>query len=52
MIFRTEDVNEPWDGTVKEARSPSNVFNYLIYYTCMSAPDKKLRKYGSVTIVR
>ena len=52
MIFRTEDVNEPWDGTVKGARSPSNVFTYVIYYTCMSAPDHKERKVGSVTIVR
>ncbi|MBR4217838.1 MAG: VCBS repeat-containing protein [Bacteroidales bacterium] len=52
MVFRTEDVNEPWDGTVKGARSPSNVFTYVIYYTCMSAPDHKERKVGSVTIVR
>ena len=52
MIFRTEDVNEPWDGKVKGSRSPSNVFNYVIYYTCMSAPDHKERKVGSVTIVR
>ncbi len=52
MIFHTDDVNEAWDGTVKGARSPSNVFTYVIYYTCMSAPDHKERKVGSVTIVR
>ncbi len=52
MIFRTEDVNEAWDGTVKGTRLPSDVFTYVIYYTCMSAPDHKERKVGSVTIVR
>lgn len=52
IIFRTDDYNQGWDGTIKGKLAPTNVFTYLIYYTCMSAPDKLMTKNGSITIIR
>jgi gliding motility-associated-like protein len=51
LMFRT-DTYTPWDGTNNGKDAAIGVYTYVIDYTCVSNPDKKQQKQGSISILR
>ena len=51
-VFKTEDPEEKWDGTIHGQKAADGVYYYVFTYACMSAPDDKISKHGSITLIR
>ena len=52
-VFKTEDPEDAWDGTIHgHAQAADGVYYYVFTYACMSAPDDKISKHGSITLIR
>ncbi len=50
MIYKTEDPDEGWDGTVDGENAPAGVYIYKVYFK--SIWGKEFEKTGSVTLLR
>jgi gliding motility-associated-like protein len=51
-VFKSEDPEEKWDGTIHGQKAADGVYYYVFTYACMSAPDEKISKHGSITLIR
>ena len=52
-VYKSEDPEEAWDGTINgHAKAADGVYYYVFTYACMSAPDEKISKHGSITLIR
>jgi gliding motility-associated-like protein len=51
LIFRT-DTYTPWNGTNKEKNAAKGVYTYVIYYSCLTKPDKEFIIQGRITLER
>lgn len=50
MVFETKDLQEGWDGNVKEKQGSTAVYVYVLEGTCQNGYD--VRKTGNVTAIR
>ena len=52
-VYKSENPEEAWDGTINgHAKAADGVYYYVFTYACMSAPDEKISKHGSITLIR
>jgi gliding motility-associated-like protein len=51
LIFHT-DTLKPWDGTNNGNYAKTDVYTYVINYSCLSSPNKKRREQGEITLLR
>ena len=51
-VFRTTDLDTPWDGTSNGAPCPQGAYLYNIRYRVPSVPDNWKTRIGTVTLVR
>ena len=52
LVYRSNDINESWDGTHKGQDCVGGSYVYVIYYVTQSYPNKPLKKVGSVLLLR
>ena len=52
FLFETTDINEGWDGKFKNNECPEAVYVYVITYYNITNKFLKLRKNGTVTLLR
>ncbi|MCK4287749.1 MAG: gliding motility-associated C-terminal domain-containing protein, partial [Bacteroidales bacterium] len=55
LIFKTNDVNEGWDGMVKGKPAPKDVYVWVVKYSDYSESEsagKTVEKKGTVTLIR
>ncbi len=53
LLFQTENIQEPWDGTFRGKEMPTGVYVYIIQYSALEGEEvKRFFKNGTVTIVR
>jgi gliding motility-associated-like protein len=51
LIFQTNTLT-PWDGTNKGNYAMTEVYTYIIHYSCVISPDKQQEKQGRITLMR
>ncbi|MGL4598003.1 MAG: gliding motility-associated C-terminal domain-containing protein, partial [Bacteroidia bacterium] len=52
LIFETNNINDGWDGKVKDQVSQIDTYVYVINYTTLCSEGKRLMKHGHVNIIR
>lgn len=51
MVYSSDNIRDPWDGTFKGVKAPISTFVYVVEYTWMDG-SKKSVMHGNVTLVR
>ncbi len=53
MVFRTNDINEKWDGSYKGAQYPTQSYAWVVAYRAAYFPERGIEyKRGAVMVVR
>jgi gliding motility-associated-like protein len=51
VIFKTDKVTEGWNGTYKNQAQPSDVYVWMLKFTCKDS-EEKYSYSGNVTLIR
>lgn len=52
LVFQSDDITQPWDGTCDGTPCQTGTYAYTIIYAFADSPDQQLRHTGTVTLIR
>ncbi len=51
LVFKTNSYT-PWDGTANGKYATAGSYSYIIYFSCINDPEKKIKKQGRINLIR
>lgn len=52
LIFYTNSLSKPWDGTFNKKALPSDMYSYILEYQCENDPGSPKLEKGTITLIK